>query len=312
MTLPTLRVVIVAWNAADELPRCLAALAAMRREHFVLEHVIVVDNASLDDSCGVAQRAGAGLGVNVLSNRENVGYARAANQGAAGGSTDYLLFLNPDARVAPGTLDTLVAHMERPEWARVGICGPLLEGEGGEVQRECAAFPTPATFLAKSAGLDVLLSGHVPTLQLEEFDHLTSREVDHVMGSVYLVRGLLFREVGAFDERFFVYLEDLDLSLRARQHGYATRYVAEARAFHRGGKNATTARPARLAYSLESRIRYAFKHFSRGEALAVAAATLGLEPTLRLARGLARGSWSEATTTVRGYRQAIARLARPR
>jgi GT2 family glycosyltransferase len=134
-----------------------------------------------------------------------------------------------------------------------------------------------------------------------DWDHKETRVVDHVIGAFFLIRRGVFWSVGGFDERFFLYLEDLDLSLRLRQAGYSAVFLAEARAFHEGGGTSSTVKATRLYYSLHSRLQYAFKHFTALGALIVLLSTLLVEPCTRIVLALARASWADAVNTIRGY-----------
>jgi GT2 family glycosyltransferase len=133
------------------------------------------------------------------------------------------------------------------------------------------------------------------------FDHQETRDVDHVAGAYFLIRRSLFEILGGFDERFFVYLEDLDFALRAKRLGWRSVFLAHARAYHKGGGVSDQVKAHRLFYSLRSRILYAFKHFNRAEAWAVCLATLAIEPVPRSVRGLLRLSGRELTDTVHGF-----------
>ncbi|WP_426258818.1 glycosyltransferase family 2 protein [Sphingomonas sp. DC1600-2] len=292
----TADVVIVNWNAGDLLRRCVESVRDHQAGH--VSKVVVVDNGSVDGSDRLEV---SGVPLEIVRTGTNLGFGAACNIGVRRGQAPYILFLNPDAALLPETLSTAIGFMERPENARVGVCGIKLIEDDGTVQRHCANFPTPGMFLAAASGLTALLPSRVTTLHATDFDHLSSRPVDHVIGAFYLIRRDLFEQLGGFDERFFVYLEDLDLSARVHAAGYSIFYLAEAVAMHRGGGTSDQVKPQRLAYVLESRIAYAFKHFGRASATAVAAATLfgGLVP--RLARAAAHRSGSEARDTLRGF-----------
>jgi hypothetical protein len=136
---------------------------------------------------------------------------------------------------------------------------------------------------------------------MAEWDHLESRSVGHVMGSFYLARRALFEQLGGFDERFFMYLEDLDFSLRAQQAGWTSFYLTEAQVYHEGGGTSKQIKARRLFYSLRSRILYGFKHFSRPAALALALGTLTIEPLTRTIFTLARGAPAETFQVWRAY-----------
>jgi N-acetylglucosaminyl-diphospho-decaprenol L-rhamnosyltransferase len=289
-------VVIVNWNSGQWLRRCIASIGEHGKDH--VQKVIVVDNGSTDgsDAVGCPQ-----VMLDIVRIGRNLGFGRACNLGAGRGRAPYILFLNPDASLLSSTLDTAVAFMDRPENAGVGVCGIKLIEDDGAVQRHCARLPTPAVFLAAASGLAAILPGRVPGLHDRDFDHLSSRPVDHVIGAFYLIRRPLFEQLGGFDERFFVYLEDLDLSARVHQAGHGITYLAEAVGLHHGGGTSEQVKPQRLAYALESRIVYAFKHFTVVPAFAVAIVTLCIEPFPRLLRAVRRRSLTDAKETGRGF-----------
>lgn len=293
-----LRIVIVNWNAGEQLRDCLCSIVQADKIGFELERVVVVDNASTDRSLdGIEALA---LPLEVIRNTENRGFATACNQGAWGSNADYLSFLNPDTRLFAHSLSAPIRFMESPDNQRVGICGIQLINEAGAVARSCARFPTPGMFYAAMFGLDRRLPrlGHF----MREWDHASKREVDHVIGAFYLLRQPLFEALGGFDERFFVYLEDLDFSLRARRAGWTSYYLASVSAFHKGGGTSDQVKAARLFYSLRSRLLYGFKHFSLPQAALLAAATLAIEPVTRLGFDLLRGALPAAGETLSGYR----------
>ncbi len=289
-------VIIVNWNSGQWLSRCICSIAYYGKDN--VEKVVVVDNGSRDGSDAVICPE---LALDIVRTGRNLGFGRACNLGAHRGRAPYILFLNPDAALLPDTLHTAISFMERPENAGVGVCGAKLIEEDGIVQRHCARFPTPTVLLAAASGLATLFPRLIPGLHDREFDHLSSRPVDHVIGAFYLIRRHLFERLGGFDEQFFVYLEDLDLSARVHQAGYGVFYLAEAVGLHRGGGTSEQVKPQRLAYALESRIVYAFKHFTPASALAVAMVTLGVEPFPRLIRAVSRRSLTDARETGRGF-----------
>jgi len=272
-------VIVVNWNAGDLLDSCLSSLSAADWTDVELRRVVIVDNASSDDSLTAAERSP--LPIAMIRNRQNLGFAAAANQGAAGSSADYILFLNPDTRVTPDAIGAAAKLLAFEP--RAGICGVKMKNLAGATSRSCARFPRPRHFLTKALGLDRFLPGRFTNFFMREWDHETSRWVDHVIGAFYLVRRALFEQLSGFDERFFVYLEDLDFSLRAREAGWLSYYLADVEIMHVEGGTSQQIKARRLFYSLRSRLLYARKHFSRMGSLFVAAVTLVLEPVTRLA-----------------------------
>lgn len=284
-------IIIVNWNAGPQLQHCIASLTSTS-----IQQIIVVDNASTDGSeNAIAQFPG----VTLIRSHENLGFGKACNLGAQQASAEYLLFLNPDAAVYPETLEKALSFMQDPTHAQVGICGVQLLDESGHVARTCARFPSAAGFVSHAVGLDRLFPrlGYL----MAEWPHDCTRGVDHVIGAFFLMRRNVFESLGGFDERFFVYLEDLDLSCRARQAGWHTVYLADVQAFHVGGGTSNQVKARRLFYSLHSRLLYAVKHFSRLGAALVFVATLLLEPVSRSALALGRRSWPALKETWQGY-----------
>lgn len=295
----TLDIVIVNWNAGEALRNCVESVVAAA-EGVELRRVVVVDNGSTDGSLEGLE--GLNLPLVVIRNADNRGFGAACNQGAGGSEAELLLFLNPDTRLAPDSLAVPVAHLADPVNAGVGVVGIQLVDESGEVSRSCARAPRPEHFWNKMLGLDRVLGSRRPGMIMEEWPHGSTREVDHVIGAFYCIRRPLFERLGGFDERFFVYLEDVDLSARAAAAGFRSVYLTEARAFHRGGGTSDQVRARRLFYSLRSRIQYGHKHFSRAHGVLHALGTLAVEPVIRLGWAAGRGSWETGRETLEGYR----------
>jgi len=136
---------------------------------------------------------------------------------------------------------------------------------------------------------------------MSEWAHDSTQKVDHVMGAFFLVRREVFEKLRGFDERFFVYLEDLDFSYRAKQAGWDSAYLADVQAFHYGGGTSNQVKARRLFYSLRSQLLYAFKHFHWLGALWVLLVMLVVEPVTRIFFAVIRRSWSSVKETLAGY-----------
>jgi len=294
--MPCIDIIIVNWNSGVQLQTCVESLLSFGDS--LIAKIIVVDNGSTDDSLGFLASVNS---VMLIRTGENLGFGRACNLGSNEADSEYLLFLNPDARIMPGTLRVVCEYMSSDVARMVGICGVRLVDEGGNVQRHCARFPSWRTYVSLALGFSVVFPRKYLTNFMIEFDHKTSRRVDHVIGAFFFLRRELFVALDGFDERFFVYLEDLDFSLRARQAGWLTHYLADATAFHKGGGVSAQVKARRLFYSLRSHILYAFKHYRRPQAWAVAVLTMFVEPFPRLLRALIRLSRSEARDTLCGF-----------
>ena len=254
----SVHVVIVNWNSGAQLRQCLQSFAAAADDG-VPARVTVVDNASTDGSC---DRLESPVPFTTLRNGDNRGFGAACNQGAAGSDAEFILFLNPDTRLMAGGLAGPVRYLQSEQHRSVGIVGIQLIDERGIVARNTARTPTAWSMMGNSIGLDRLVPRLFPPHFATEWAHDETRPVDQVMGAFFLVRRDVFAALGGFDERFFVYYEDLDFSVRARARGWSSVYLASAQAFHRGQGTTEGATARRTFYFCRSRILYARKHFS--------------------------------------------------
>jgi GT2 family glycosyltransferase len=127
----------------------------------------------------------------------------------------------------------------------------------------------------------------LPLARMTEWSHDSDRNVGQVMGAFFLVRGSLCVALDGFDERFFLYFEEVDFSLREAQRGWTSAYLVGASAYHEGGGAFRAALSLRLYHSIRSRILFARKHFARHEAALVLATTLLVEPIARTVRSFA-------------------------
>ena len=288
-------IVIVNWNSGHQLHDCIQSVREFNSG--LVEKCIVVDNGSSDGSADFLLGAS---DVDLVVAGENLGFSRACNLGSSRGSAESILFLNPDAMLLENSLSVALARLDAPGDASIGIVGVQLVGDDSAVQRSCARFPTPIMMLAKSVGLSTLVKS--TDYHMKVWDHEQTMFVDHVIGAFFLVRRHVFDKLRGFEERYFVYLEDMDFSYRASKLGYKSMYISDARAYHKGGGVSEKVKVHRLYYSLQSRIIYSFKQYSGPSALLVAASTLLVEPVSRLVLLLAERRWSEIPDLFRSYR----------
>jgi N-acetylglucosaminyl-diphospho-decaprenol L-rhamnosyltransferase len=304
----SIHIVIVNWNTAGYLRDCLRSIAASDRDGVNLVRVTVVDNASTDRSS--ADLDDLGVSLEVVRNETNIGFAAACNQGAAGSEADYLLFLNPDTRLFDDTLAAVTRFMESDRAAEIGICGGQMLHSDGSPAISCARFPTLRTYVGKMTGLGRLAPGLFPRHHLSPAEAGTSRVVDQVIGAFFLIRRELFERLGGFDTRYFIYYEEVDLSLRAFQRGYRSYFLKEARALHIERVSSDQIRDVRLYHSLRSRLIYARLHWPRPQSTLLAVLTVGVELPLRLAVSLLQRRSSEISVTLSAYRMLLRDLPR--
>jgi N-acetylglucosaminyl-diphospho-decaprenol L-rhamnosyltransferase len=298
--LASLDIVIVNWNSGSQLRACLNSIRASARDGFTLSRVVIVDNASADDSAN--ELLYPELPLRVIYSSINLGFAAACNRGAHGTCAEYLLFLNPDTILESQSLRAAISFMETPNNSRIGVCGIQLLDERGQVVRSCSRFPEPGHFYAHVFGLNRLFPSRFRNNFMNDWDHGATTRVDVVTGAFLLVRRSIFQSVGGFDERFFVYLEDVDFLQAAHRAGWECHYLVDAHAYHKGGGCSENAKAERIFYSLRSRILYSYKHFSRAAATGILASTLIIEPFTRLAFAAMQASASATRETLEAYR----------
>lgn len=297
-------IVIVNWNSGLLLKRCLQSISASDDRNLVTQ-VVVVDNDSHDGSCD--DLPALDVPVHVIRNQTNRGFAAACNQGAAHcvnraiGQPDYLLFFNPDSELLNASLSVPLQYLDDPEHQDVGICGIQLLNERGKVARSCSRIPTCYSLVTSALRLNGLSRHLFPPHFMKEWDHAETRTVDQVIGAFFLVRTSLFGTLGGFDERFFVYFEEVDFCERTRKLGLKTVYLASAQAIHFGAGCSQQVRGRALFYSLRSRVAYADKHLSRWQSFLVLAATFVGEPTIRILASVVKLKWTNVGPLVQAY-----------
>ena len=294
--LPSVDIVIVNRNSGYLLRRCLASIAVVPRKGWRLDRLYVVDDASTDGSASGLEHLS--LPITCLTTPLHTGYGRCCNMAAKRSSADYLLFLNTDIRMTSDPVAAPVAYLEDDANRLVGICGIKLREPNGSVARSASRFPNAWHSFANSVGLDRILPSVVRSHQMLDWDHETTRPVDQVIGAFMLIRRELFARLDGYDERFFVYMEDLDLALRARQLGFSSVYLSSVEAEHLGGGTADRRRAESLFFNSRSRIQYAFKHFSLLGAWLVTVGVLLVEPVTRSCYAVVRGQTEELAATV--------------
>jgi GT2 family glycosyltransferase len=305
---PTVDVVIVTWNSEESLPHCLASLAASSRIRFTFDRIVIVDNAS-----SVAIRPGTYdrlPAIMLIANDSNRGFATACNQGAAGSQADYLLFINPDAIVAPEALDRAVAAFDDPARRDVAAIGLQLVDAGGEPQATCGRFLTFRAVFNQLTGLSLASPRRFRGFRMTDWDHRETRDVDYVSAACTLLRRPVFAELGGFDEGFTVYLEDADFALRARRAGWQSRFLADASVCHEGGWSTGRDRAVRLAHAWRSLLVYSRKHFNLPRAVTLGLVTLTLAPLARLGEAAMHASGREVVDALAGYARLYGLLAR--
>jgi N-acetylglucosaminyl-diphospho-decaprenol L-rhamnosyltransferase len=221
-------VAVVSWNTCDLLARCLRSLEPEQRAGRA--DVWVIDNASSDGSAELV--ANDFPWASLIASSENLGFGPAVNAVAAKARrAEWLVAANADVALEPGALAVLIAAGERD--LRAGLVAPRLVLEDGTTQHSVHAFPTPLTAALLAAGAGRLSSKLADRLcVVGRWDAARRRRVDWAHGALLLMRRAAFDEIGGFDERQWMYAEDLDVAWRMRHAGWYTRYEPGAAVLH--------------------------------------------------------------------------------
>lgn len=226
---------------------------------------IVIDNNSSDNS--IAYLKPRFPSVVFKANTENVGFAKACNQGLQMSKGKYILFLNPDTIVAEDCFQKTIAFMEAaPDAGASGI--KMLDGRGNFLKESKRSFPSPMTSLYKLFGLSLLFprSKTFSRYHAGHLDENQNHEIDVLAGAFMLIKKEVLDKVGGFDETFFMYGEDIDLSYRIQQQGYKNYYYAESSILHFKGESTRKGSMNYVRMFYQAMSIFVRKHYGRGRA----------------------------------------------
>jgi N-acetylglucosaminyl-diphospho-decaprenol L-rhamnosyltransferase len=299
VTAPRVAVVIVSYEGREAL---LASLQSLRLHAPIPIETVVVDNASTDGSAAAVRAAHPEA--RVILNAENVGFARACNQGWMASKAPFVLFLNPDAEVTPAAVETLVALLE--ERTDVGAVGPRTRSSDGTIQVSTGRDLDLVAEWRQRRLVRGVARRRPEALAEAERRHGRQHEPDWLSGACLAVRRAALEAVSGFDEAFFLYEEDADLCRRLREAGWRTLFTPVVEVHHRLGHSMQKAsRRAHLEYH-RSHLLYYRKHngLVAGAALRLLLAVRGARDWMR---GRASGDSEAADDGAALLRLAIAR-----
>ncbi|MDB5041741.1 MAG: putative Glycosyl transferase, family 2 [Candidatus Eremiobacteraeota bacterium] len=269
-------VVVVCWNDKEKIATALDSVFGLTevRHDPNFAQVVVSDNGSADGSREyVAERYGGR--VQIVENGANLGFAAACNRAFAASSSEYVFLLNPDAELKDHALAEIVAFMD--EHPRCGIAGSRIYNYDGSVQQSIGEFDSWAgAFLRSSAWGELAplrrFSNGASLRDFATFD--APRRVDLVIGAALAIRRSMLEAIGPFDERFFLYHEEVDYAKRAADAGWESWFVPASEAVHEGMGS------ARGQYNVEkrkqaSRRKYWIKHHGRAWYYSLVGALVG-------------------------------------
>jgi N-acetylglucosaminyl-diphospho-decaprenol L-rhamnosyltransferase len=295
-----LDVVIVSYRSRDLLRSCLEALRA--HPPSLPMSVVVVDNDSRDETVEMVEREFPE--VNLIAFQANRGFAAATNFGAEVGSAPYLLALNPDTAVTDGALDTVISVIE--SHADVAVVGPRLERPDGSLDHAARrSFPTPLSALGHFSGLG-RRPGSPAGLAAYRAPDTESGPVDAVNGAFMLIRRSAFERAGGFDEGYWMYMEDLDLSYRLAQQGWISWYEPTATVMHVKGGTVGGPRPTRLNWHFHRGMYRFYREHYAPQRSAPFNALVYAGIALKLAGSVVQSSLRRSLARLRQRRSAVA------
>lgn len=224
-----LSIVIVNYNVQYFLEQCILSVQAASLNLKV--EIIVVDNNSTDGSCKMLQDKFST--VNLIQNKVNTGFSKANNQGVAVAKGGYVLILNPDTVVAEDTFEKMLGFAATKQ--NLGVLGvKLVDGAGKYLPESKRGIPTPQVSFNKLFGISSKRTGKYYASHLNENE---SGVVDILVGAFMLMKREVYNEVKGFDEDYFMYGEDIDLSYKILNKGYQNYYYAQTKVIHYKGES---------------------------------------------------------------------------
>lgn len=257
-----LSVIIINYNVRYFLEQCLSAVLQAIKE--TEAEIIVVDNHSSDGSLEYLPPLFPQI--RFYFNEANIGFARANNQALAAARGEYVLFLNPDTLVPENCISqSLLFIKEHPQAAALGV--RMIDGRGHFLPESKRAFPTPLASLFKLTGLATIFrgSGFFNRYALGALDEKKNHQVDVLAGAFMLVNRERLLAVGGFDDAYFLYGEDIDLSYRIRQVGYQNLYFSGTTIIHFKGESSAENGFARLRFFYQAMLIFVKKHYQSGK-----------------------------------------------
>ncbi|MDD2822953.1 MAG: glycosyltransferase family 2 protein [Candidatus Daviesbacteria bacterium] len=249
-------IIIVTFNSAKTIKACVDSI-----NKFVTDsEIIIVDNNSQDDTCKIIQ--GFGDKVKLIQPGGNLGFAKANNLGIKSALGEYIIFLNPDTRIMEkDSLEKLVATLE--DNTEYGIIGPKLVYPDGSLQSRTRNLPTVLRafqeyILNKKGSYDF----YTPVCK-------TLCEVESVIGACIVIKKKLFQKVGGFDEKYFMYFEDLELCRNVRLSGLKVGYLPEVKIEHAEGKSGVNQKTSNMLHN-SAKLYHGFVKYYLIEAMLIA------------------------------------------
>ena len=304
-------IIIVSWNNHAVLANCLRSLENAKNK--ATFDVWVVDNASSDGTASLVQSQFPS--VNLIANKKNLGFAGANNQAVPQSNGKYILLLNPDTEMHAESIEVMLDEINKD--SKIGVLGPRILNPDGTPQRSCWRG-YPGLGMAISDAFYLWKFPWLPLTRNVEYrpdELIKTRDVDHLLGAGLLIRRQTWDEIGPLDENFFLFLEETDWCLRAKQAGWRVVFTPNATITH-FGQHSMRQQPAKnLPHFYRSYCHFYRKH-SQNKVLGtwplkvvigMAACVKMLLWGIRYARKIS-GEQNHAIAMIKGYWQVLTSL----
>ncbi|HEY9202190.1 MAG TPA: glycosyltransferase family 2 protein [Gammaproteobacteria bacterium] len=262
-----LSIIIIEYHCMDQVQDCLQSIQTHLSE--IEYECFIISNSEYSET-DLASHCKSISGATMVNTGNNLGYAGGVNIGISHASGDYIYVLNPDCLLTDSNINQIMYEMDKEsDWA---ISGPKVVDQNYNVQPSCRAFPRPWTFLMVRSILSRFpgAASEKGRYLMDAFDHNSLKEVDWVSGGATLVKAEVLNVIGGMDERYFLYMEDVDWCRGCWRKGYKVKYMPVSTVIHAGQHQSI-----KLGLKMFSNIHLRwhlismFKYFIKGSLLAL-------------------------------------------
>ena len=254
MSDPILSIIIVSYNTKELLKQCIESIIKNSKTSSVSYEIIVVDNNSKDDSVKfVNSLIRNKLAIKLIENKENLGFAKANNQGIKIAKGEYIMLLNSDTIVQDNALEILVDYLEKNR--DIAVLGPKL------LNADRTSQPSVGNFPSLLVVANMLFFEHFVPNRFVRWSPKTTRAVDWVMGAALMSRKEIFNKIGGLDENIFMYMEELEWCYRVKKNGYKIYFYPQAKIVHLGQGSSETGRKDPIINIYKGLIYFYRKHY---------------------------------------------------
>ncbi len=247
-------ILIVTYNSEEDITNCLQSIIRYSQAH--IGKIVIIDNASTDQTAVIISNfIQPNVTINAILNKTNLGFSKANNIGLALVDSELVLFLNPDTILINDLIGEVIDIFAENQ--SIGVVGPGLITPNGILQYGFGKTPTVFTII-----FEFLKSGWYNKLMFYLKLPYRIKEVDWVSGGCLFSKSTIIKRIGGFDEKMFMYAEDVDLCLRIKKEGYFIKYASNLQIVHIGGKSQIQNREQALISNFQSRLYFINKYYN--------------------------------------------------